>query len=160
LSKQFGDRSSTSATSPDRAASAPGVPGKRTLTEALQYRTAGEAPMQVQCKDGGGQAGAQEIAATGLTGAAQSLPHGDRIQSLFGRHSIAGIQAHVGGPAAEASRSLGAQAYATGSSVAFASAPDQRGGRRRPNRWANRRIVLTFNHPPAAGPAAPAPPGP
>jgi len=124
LSKQFGDRSSTSATSPDRAASVPGVPGKRTLTEALQYKTAGEAPMQVQCKDGGGQAGAQAIAATGLTGAAQPMPHGDRIQSLFGRHSIAGIQAHVGGPAAEASRSLGAQAYATGSSVAFARAPD------------------------------------
>jgi hypothetical protein len=52
------------------------------------------------------------------------MPHGDRIQALFGRHSIAGIDAHVGGPAAAAADAIGARAYATGSSVAFAERPD------------------------------------
>jgi len=53
-----------------------------------------------------------------------ALPHADRIQALFGRHSIAGVDAHIGGPAKQASDALGAHAYATGSSVAFGHAPD------------------------------------
>jgi outer membrane protein OmpA-like peptidoglycan-associated protein len=117
VSHYLGDRSSTSSSSPAAAASTASSPGKRTLTDQLTT--------PVQCKNGqGGEGAAQDIAASGLTGASQPLPHGDRIQALFGRHSIAGVEAHVGGPAAEASRGLGAQAYATGSSVAFAGAPD------------------------------------
>jgi hypothetical protein len=64
-------------------------------------------------------------AARGLTGAPTALPHGDAIQRSFGPdHDVSSIRAHVGGPAAEASAAIGATAYATGDSVAFASAPD------------------------------------
>jgi hypothetical protein len=34
------------------------------------------------------------------------------------------VQAHVGGPATEGARAMGAQAYATGDRVAFAEVPD------------------------------------
>jgi hypothetical protein len=67
---------------------------------------------------------AQQIAAGGVSGAGQALPHAGTIQRLFGRHDIAEVQAHVGGPAAVAADRLGATAYATGNSVAFRSDPD------------------------------------
>lgn len=66
----------------------------------------------------------QQIANAGLSGAAGTLPHQEKIQQAFGAHDVGGIQAHVGGPAAEASRAIGASAYATGNSVAFREAPD------------------------------------
>jgi len=70
---------------------------------------------------------------------------------------------------------INAPVVATGASTAATDATSQvpagtgdQGGNaavgadqsREANRWANRRVVLTFNHPPAAGPAAPAPAGP
>ena len=64
------------------------------------------------------------IASAGLAGAGAALPHGATIQRAFGRHDLSDIHAHVGGAAATASASLGAEAYATGNHVAFASAPD------------------------------------
>ena len=64
-------------------------------------------------------------AARGVTGPATALPHADAIQRSFGPdHDLSGVMAHVGGPAATASAAIGATAYATGNSVAFASAPD------------------------------------
>jgi hypothetical protein len=59
-----------------------------------------------------------------VSGSAQPLPHHDRIQALFGRHDISGVQAHMDGPARAATASLGAHGYATGNSVAFAGTPD------------------------------------
>src|SRR5262249_5149146 len=64
------------------------------------------------------------IARSGTAGSGGALPYRDQIQRAFGRHDVSGIQAHIGGPAAEASRAIGASAYAIGDSVAFASAPD------------------------------------
>jgi len=64
------------------------------------------------------------IAAAGVGGGGQPLPHGQTIQAAFGDHDISGIRAHVGGAAAEAARGIGASAYATGQDVAFAGAPD------------------------------------
>jgi len=52
------------------------------------------------------------------------LPHQEAIQRSFGTHDVSGIRAHVGGEAADASRALGAHAFATGNDVAFASSPD------------------------------------
>jgi hypothetical protein len=80
----------------------------------------------VQRREGGAQSAdhVQEAAATGVSGAGSQLPHHDRIQQLFGRHDVSGIQAHVGGPAATASDAIGASAYATGSQVAFRDSPD------------------------------------
>jgi hypothetical protein len=66
----------------------------------------------------------QQIAAGGVSGPGQALPHAGTIQHLFGRHDIGGVKAHVGGPAAVAADRLGATAYATGDSVAFRSDPD------------------------------------
>jgi hypothetical protein len=92
-------------------------PGKRTLTAALP-------PVQCKADGGGGGADVAAIAQQGVAGAGQALPHGPQIQALFGRHDVSGIQAHVGGAAAEASQQIGASAYATGSAVAFRDAPD------------------------------------
>lgn len=119
------DRSSsrdrgTRASGPRSTALQAAAPGKTTLT-------AGLAPIQLRetstgmSLDGGK---AQEVAAHGVSGSPQALPHRDRIQALFGRHDVGGVQAHVGGGAATASAQLGASAYATGNSVAFAGAPD------------------------------------
>jgi hypothetical protein len=66
----------------------------------------------------------QAIASSGLAGAGAALPHGATIQRAFGGHDLSDVRAHVGGAATTASASLGAEAYATGNHVAFASAPD------------------------------------
>ena len=63
-------------------------------------------------------------AAEGVAGAAAELPHRERIQESFGHHDVGGIRAHVGGAAAVAATAIGAEAYATGTSVAFRQAPD------------------------------------
>ncbi len=114
---------------PARAA---GTPGKRTLTQSmarpvsldgLAERIAGH----IQRKASGGPAQAEDphaVAAHGIAGPAELLPHSAAIQAAFGHHDVNGIRAHVGGAAAEAGESLGARAYATGHDVAFASAPD------------------------------------
>ena len=62
-------------------------------------------------------------AARGVSGGGGSLPHADQIQASFGQHDVSGVKAHVGGQASEAARSMGASAYATGNSVAFAGQP-------------------------------------
>jgi len=97
-------------------ASRAATPGKHTLTESL-------APVQRKA-DGATGGDVMAAAQHGVSGAPQALPHGERIQALFGGHDVSSIRAHVGGPAAEASGQIGASAYATGSSVAFRESPD------------------------------------
>jgi hypothetical protein len=65
-----------------------------------------------------------DAATTGIAGTASSLPHFDTIQEAFGHHDVSSISAHVGGAASDACDDMGAEAFATGSSVAFRSAPD------------------------------------
>lgn len=72
------------------------------------------------------QADVHTVAEAGVAGAGGPLPHLDRIQEAFGAHDVSGVQAHVGGSAAKATESLGADAYATGSRVAFSGQPDLR----------------------------------
>jgi hypothetical protein len=106
-------------------------PGKRTLVEQA-YEQGGSAPVQRQAASGPERSGRGEGAAgrvhaaaeRGLEGGGGALPHLDTIQRAFGRHDVTGVSSHVGGPAEEACQAMGAQAYATGSSVAFAGAPD------------------------------------
>jgi hypothetical protein len=66
------------------------------------------------------------VAAAGVAGAGQALPHLEALRPQFGRHAavLDGARAHVGGAAAEASAAIGAHAYTTGTDVAFADAPD------------------------------------
>ncbi|HEY4244378.1 MAG TPA: DUF4157 domain-containing protein [Kofleriaceae bacterium] len=74
---------------------------------------------------GGGEGGAAHQAAQrGVAGGGAPLPFKEIIQRAFGRHDVGGIQAHVGGDAADASGAIGASAYATGNHVAFAGQPD------------------------------------
>jgi outer membrane protein OmpA-like peptidoglycan-associated protein len=72
----------------------------------------------------GVEAQVHSAAEHGVQGGGGTLPHLGTIQHLFGRHDVSGVSAHVGGPAAEACQAMNAQAYATGTSVAFAGAPD------------------------------------
>lgn len=65
-----------------------------------------------------------ELAAQGISDASSSLPHLDRIQRSFGAHDVSDVEAHVGGPAVQATEGMDAQAYATGNHVAFGTAPD------------------------------------
>jgi Bacterial toxin 3/Domain of unknown function (DUF4157) len=67
---------------------------------------------------------AHATAAAGVSGTGSSLPHLDQVQRAFGAHSLDGVRAHVGGEAAAASGTLGAEAYALGDNIAFKQQPD------------------------------------
>jgi hypothetical protein len=126
--------------------SKPLPPGKRTRAEQLappaitpvQRRIDGVGGQSVQRKpvdpgysdiaeaalvDASDSSAVQHAAATGVASGGGPLPYGDTIQRLFGRHDIRGIEAHIGGAAETACRSIGAEAYATGNCVAFAARP-------------------------------------
>ena len=98
------------------------IPGKRALTDSLE----GPPSVQLQREAGADHQApdAHRIATAGVQSASDPLPHLATIQTSFGRHDVGGVRAHVGGPAAEASASLGASAYAYGDRVGFAAAPD------------------------------------
>lgn len=65
-----------------------------------------------------------QVATRGTVGAGSPLPYLELIQSLFGHHDVSSLRAHIGGSAAAASAALGAEAYAYGDAIAFASSPD------------------------------------
>ena len=81
-----------------------------------QRKAAAEGPEQPETE-------VHEIAAQGVAGGGGALPHLDTIQRSFGDHDVSGITAHTDGTAARASQQIGAEAYATGDRVAFASSP-------------------------------------
>jgi hypothetical protein len=64
----------------------------------------------------------QRLVEGGVAGTAGPLPHRPTIQSLFGRHDVTHIAAHTDERARDASTAIGAEAYATGDDVAFATA--------------------------------------
>lgn len=66
--------------------------------------------------------------AAGFSGPSTALPHLERIRPAFGRHAAAleQVAAHVGGPAATATRALRASAFTSGGSIAFAGPPSLR----------------------------------
>jgi len=82
-----------------------------------------ETQVQMLSPDGP-QAGATSVQAAaekGISVPSGALPHASTIQQSFGGYDISNIQAHLG-PAADAgAAAMGAQAYATGNHVAFAS---------------------------------------
>lgn len=73
-------------------------------------------------------AATQQIAAQGVQGPGQPLPHLDTIQRSFGDagEALTDVRAHVGGAAQDAAGRIGAVAYATGDDVALPSSPDVR----------------------------------
>lgn len=74
-------------------------------------------------RSGAKSADAHAVAASGVGGAGRPIPYAETIQKSFGRHDISHVQAHIGGKAADASKRLGAEAYATGSHIAFRQSP-------------------------------------
>jgi hypothetical protein len=62
----------------------------------------------------------------GTSGPSTSLPFFDRIQRSFGRHSVAGVQAHTDATALAASGAIGANAFTTAGHIAFAAPPNVR----------------------------------
>ncbi len=90
--------------------------GYLTLGEPVQRRGATE-------PNAGTAWDIHETAAAGVAGPGAPLPHLDAIQRAFGPHDVTGVRAHVGGAAATAAAAIGAEAYATGHNVAFASPP-------------------------------------
>ena len=66
----------------------------------------------------------RQTAVRGVQGSNSKLPFFELIQSSFGIHDVSDVCAHTGGAAREASKSIGATAYATGNHIAFASTPD------------------------------------
>ena len=63
------------------------------------------------------------IATEGVRGRGAPLPHLDQIQKLFGHHDIRQVQAFTNASARRASRAIGAEAYASGSKIAFSRQP-------------------------------------
>jgi Domain of unknown function (DUF4157) len=59
-------------------------------------------------------------AAAGVSGSGHRLPHHDAIQRAFGAHDISHVRAYTGPDVATASQAIGAEAYASGSKIAFA----------------------------------------
>ncbi|HVK78951.1 MAG TPA: DUF4157 domain-containing protein [Kofleriaceae bacterium] len=100
------------------------TPGKTTLTSRL--------PAPVQRATAGTSAAAvtatadetQTIAEHGVGGATGRLPFADVIAGAFGRHDMADVRVAIGGAATDAAGALGARAYATGNTIAFAGEPD------------------------------------
>jgi hypothetical protein len=83
----------------------------------------GEAIAQLKATTGPSEQAAlvHQTAAQGVTGSGHRLPHHDTIQKAFGSHILRDVQAYTGPAAAAASRAIGAEAYASGKRVAFAS---------------------------------------
>ncbi|MFO0745675.1 MAG: DUF4157 domain-containing protein [Myxococcota bacterium] len=65
----------------------------------------------------------QAAAEAGTAGPGAALPHAERIQGAFGHHDLGAVQAYTGAAATQASEAMGANAFATGSKVAFRGAP-------------------------------------
>ena len=63
-------------------------------------------------------------AQNGVQGSGTSLPYADQIQASFGHHDVTNVRAHTGSEAKASTDALSAKAYATGSDIAFGSAPD------------------------------------
>jgi predicted ABC-type ATPase len=69
-------------------------------------------------------AAVQQHAERGVSGGGGRLPYQDQIQASFGGHDVSGIESYTGGSAADASKAMGARAYATGNKVAFGQNPN------------------------------------
>ncbi len=70
-----------------------------------------------------GAAQVHEAAQRGTSGTSGPLPYLDIIQKSFGKHDVSQIKSHTDAAATEGALAMGADAFATGSSVAFAGRP-------------------------------------
>jgi hypothetical protein len=88
-----------------------GVPGRRTLTDSLQRKTA-PAPVASAGPLAPAASALEDpfalhlVAEHGTASGGAALPHRDAIQASFGHHPVSQVAAHVGGAAAAASRAV------------------------------------------------------
>lgn len=109
---------------PDQPAPLPHPPCDRVASVVALQQAAGNQAVGRLLR---AQTGAAlQAAAEGTKGAAQALPHLDRIQRSFGRHDLSAVQAFTGARAGLAARALGASAFTYGDRVAFAEPPSLR----------------------------------
>lgn len=101
----------------------PGLSTALGLAAPVQRAASGEVASEAASEAGSAGGDVQAIAQRGVAGASSALPHAAEISRSFGHHDISDIRTATGGEAGDASRAIGAQAYATGSSIAFAEAP-------------------------------------
>ncbi|MCC6623784.1 MAG: DUF4157 domain-containing protein [Deltaproteobacteria bacterium] len=120
------DLVATLAAPPDQVEALDRSLGAVRAAAALQLDARGPVGARADLHAGAQTASALAVASEGVAGAGARLPHAERIQQAFGRHTIDDVQAHVGGRAGAAADRLGANGYATGSAVAFAREPDLR----------------------------------
>jgi len=64
-----------------------------------------------------------EAARVGIGGVGGRLPHLEKIQASFGQYDLSHVQAHTDAAAAFGARAMGAEAFATGSHIAFSGTP-------------------------------------
>jgi len=98
-----------------RSAGSVGGVGKRTLTGDLEALEPLEPLEPVQMEGESPRAAAQvhSAAARGTASPTTAMPHGDRIQALFGpRHDLSQVHAHVGGSTAAQMRAVAGQSAA------------------------------------------------
>jgi hypothetical protein len=119
LTGKFIQRQATQGTQPASSASSPAQTTQAPGTTSADAQ--GEPPPQ-GCRDTKAH-DVHTTAAAGVVGAGGPLPHLDAIQRSFGGHDVSSIESFTGGAAAQAAGAIGAEAYATGNKVAFASAP-------------------------------------
>lgn len=95
-----------------------------TTVEQVQPRgaLAGEPPpVQGAGAIGGSAKDVHAAASHGISGTAGTIPHLAAIQASFGHHDVSGIEAHTDAAAAVGASAMGADAFATGTHVAFGS---------------------------------------
>lgn len=117
-----------SATAEPNATGAPG----RTMSEIIPVSSdvsfadslVADTPVQRKVSSSASDADVHALAEHGTSGAAGALPFMDQIQRSFGNHDVSGIKAHADGAAVDASRAMGAHAFASGNHVAFGTPPD------------------------------------
>src|SRR5690606_12947046 len=72
---------------------------------------------------GSDEATVQTAAAAGIATPTSAMPHADRIQTSFGRHSLGDMKVHSGSAAADSAAAMGARAYATGNHIVLGENP-------------------------------------
>ncbi len=107
-----------------RARTSPAATASTRIASVPPARLARHAPVQRKAVGASKTVDVARVAGQGVASASSPLPHAATIQRAFGKHDISNVRVQIGGAAARAAEQLGAMAFATGSSIAFANTPD------------------------------------
>ncbi len=123
-----GGESGTNATVPSTPAPLPTAASSRSLSTLQMLFGPRPAPAEAtlvqRLTDGGSIGDVHAAAKRAISTGDTRLPFLDSIQKAFGRYDVSNVKAHLDETAAEATREMGAHAFASGEHVAFARTPD------------------------------------